>query len=163
LYRRPAQESAHYAAYPLSDYDDIDATANTAWSTAERTVGFDSNGDPVLGPDSIFRLREGLERTFITDINNPGASATAQSNLPVMIDARGTAKKLNTSVDDSMSGAISVFNHVPGGANVLYLDGHVSFLKYVPQGGEFPVTAYNEAYPEKIRNWSSHIAEGTAG
>jgi len=22
------------------------------------------------------------------------------------------------------------FNHVPGGANVLYMDGHVEFLKY---------------------------------
>jgi len=29
------------------------------------------------------------------------------------------------------------FNHVPGGANVLYLDGHCEFLKYP---GEFPVT-----------------------
>jgi prepilin-type processing-associated H-X9-DG protein len=151
--------------HTLSDYDDIDATANTAWTTAERAVGYDGNGDPILGPDTIFRLREGIERAFITDINNPGASAIAQSTLPVLIDSWGVAKKLSTSVDDSMAGAIASFNHVPGGANVLYLDGHVQFKKYIPQGGEqdFPVTNYSSQYPEKIRGWSSHIAEGTAG
>ncbi|MCC6144316.1 MAG: hypothetical protein IT368_10965, partial [Candidatus Hydrogenedentes bacterium] len=47
--------------------------------------------------------------------------------------------------------------------NVLYMDGHVEFLKFVPNGGEFPVTAYDSRYTEKIQGWSSHIAEGTAG
>ncbi|MBI1319938.1 MAG: hypothetical protein GC168_13500 [Candidatus Hydrogenedens sp.] len=128
----------------------------------ERVVGF-SGVDPVLGPDTAYRLREGVERFLITDINNPGASAKAQSTLPVMTDTWGTAKKLSATIDDSAVGAISIFNHVPGGANVLFMDGHVSFLRYVPNGGEFPVTNYDDRYTEKIRNWSSHIAEGTAG
>jgi len=29
------------------------------------------------------------------------------------------------------------FNHIPGGANVLYMDGHVEFIKYP---GKFPLT-----------------------
>ena len=29
-----------------------------------------------------------------------------------------------------LSTVIDDFNHVPGGVNVLYLDGHVSFVKY---------------------------------
>lgn len=62
------------------------------------------------------RLREGIERFTITDINNPGASATAQSEIVLQYDG------LETFVAD--------FNHVPGGANVLYLDGHTAFLKY---------------------------------
>jgi prepilin-type N-terminal cleavage/methylation domain-containing protein/prepilin-type processing-associated H-X9-DG protein len=75
---------------------------------------------------TIYRLREGIERFFITDINNPAGSAKAQSDLCVMWDAVwGTGK-----ADQNY------FNHVPGGGNVLYMDGHVSFVKYP---GEWPV------------------------
>ena len=65
---------------------------------------------------TVYRLREGIERFFITDINNPAASALAQSELPIMFDEITTNTKN--------------FNHIPGGCNVLYLDGHVEFLKY---------------------------------
>lgn len=78
------------------------------------------------GGDTIFRLREGIERFVITDINNPAASALAQSDLPIMWDSITTA----------VTGATD-FNHVPGGCNTLYLDGHVAFVKYP---GEFPAT-----------------------
>jgi prepilin-type N-terminal cleavage/methylation domain-containing protein/prepilin-type processing-associated H-X9-DG protein len=70
---------------------------------------------------TVYRLREGIERFFITDINNPAASAKAQSTLPVFWDA--------------VSNDVQEFNHVPGGSNILYLDGHVSFVKFP---GEFP-------------------------
>lgn len=66
--------------------------------------------------NTIYRLREGVERFLISDINNPGASAVAQSNVWVMFDALSTN--------------IQYFNHVPGGCNVLYMDGHVEFLRY---------------------------------
>ncbi len=70
------------------------------------------------GPNStsIYRLREGIERFLVTDINNPAASAQAQSNIFVMFDI--------------VSMNASDFNHVPGGANVLYMDGHVEFTRY---------------------------------
>jgi len=139
--------------------EDIDASTQ---ATSDRIVGFEGS-TPVLGPDTIYRLREGIERFLITDINNPAASSQAQSTLPLMLDVWGTGKKLSVSEDDSMTAAISVFNHVPGGANVLFLDGHVEFYRYTPNSGEFPVTNYTEEYPTKIRNWSSHIAEGSAG
>ncbi len=66
----------------------------------------------------IHRLREGIERFYITDINSPADSAMAQSTLPVMWDRVAT--------DVNRDG----FNHLPGGANVLYLDGHVDYLKF---------------------------------
>jgi prepilin-type N-terminal cleavage/methylation domain-containing protein/prepilin-type processing-associated H-X9-DG protein len=72
--------------------------------------------DAALGP--IPRLRIGIERFFITDINNPSASTKAASELPVMWD------------EIAVYGAASTFNHVPGGGNVLYMDGHVEFLKW---------------------------------
>ncbi len=76
--------------------------------------------------DAIFRLREGIERFTITDINNPAASALAQSELWIQYDI--------------LSLEPADFNHVPGGANVLYLDGHVDFLNYAREG-EAPVNA----------------------
>ncbi|MCP4641316.1 MAG: DUF1559 domain-containing protein [bacterium] len=65
---------------------------------------------------TIYRLREGIERFFISDINNAAATATAQSEIAVMWD------QPSTQVDE--------FNHVPGGCNVLYMDGHVSFVRF---------------------------------
>jgi prepilin-type processing-associated H-X9-DG protein len=66
----------------------------------------------------------GVERFFISDINNPASSAKAASELPVMWD------------ETAVYGQASTFNHVPGGGNVLYMDGHVEFLKWP---SEFPV------------------------
>ena len=65
---------------------------------------------------TVYRFREGIERFLVTDINNPASSAMAQSDLAVMWDMISTKAEL--------------FNHVPGGANVLYMDGHVAFTRY---------------------------------
>jgi len=90
-------------------------------------LGFDGNGN--AGGDILNRLREGIERFLITDINNPAASAVGQSELPIMWDT----------ISSVVAGDVS-YNHVPGGSNVLYLDGHVSFLR---QGPTYPVTVSN--------------------
>ena len=75
-------------------------------------------GDPfgTGNGDTIYRLREGIERFLITDINNPGASARAQSEIFTMWDITSTVAE--------------GYNHIPGGSNVLYLDGHVTFVRY---------------------------------
>jgi prepilin-type N-terminal cleavage/methylation domain-containing protein/prepilin-type processing-associated H-X9-DG protein len=77
------------------------------------------------GGETVYRLREGIERFFITDINNPAASAKAQSELAVMWDQ----------IDGD-----SDFSHMPGGCNVLYFDGHVAWQRYP---GEHPVSYLN--------------------
>jgi len=71
----------------------------------------------------VLRLREGIERFLITDINNPSASAVSQSSVPIFFDR----------IDIDPMG----FNHVPGGGNVLYMDGHVAFVRYP---GPFPIS-----------------------
>lgn len=78
----------------------------------------------------INRLREGVERFLITDINNTAGSAVAQSEVEVMWD------HINTNVNGG-----GEFNHVPGGSNVLYMDGHVEFKKY-ESTGEGPINQY---------------------
>jgi prepilin-type N-terminal cleavage/methylation domain-containing protein/prepilin-type processing-associated H-X9-DG protein len=75
------------------------------------------------GGSTVYRLREGIERFLITDINNPAASAKAQSEIYIMYDQLATNPE--------------AYNHIPGGANVLYMDGHVQFLRY-DQCGEPP-------------------------
>jgi prepilin-type N-terminal cleavage/methylation domain-containing protein/prepilin-type processing-associated H-X9-DG protein len=67
---------------------------------------------------TLYFLREGVERFMITDINNPAASAMSQSEITVYFDQFGPGDNIRWS------------NHVPGGSNVLYMDGHVEFLKY---------------------------------
>ncbi|NLN93746.1 MAG: prepilin-type N-terminal cleavage/methylation domain-containing protein [Candidatus Hydrogenedens sp.] len=87
------------------------------------TPGFGNGGaynDPTNTRDTVYRLREGIERFMITDINNPAASAIAQSGIFVMAD--GVSTNLNE------------FNHVPGGSNILYMDGHVEFQRYEQHG-----------------------------
>ncbi|MFA7693102.1 MAG: prepilin-type N-terminal cleavage/methylation domain-containing protein [Candidatus Hydrogenedentes bacterium] len=68
----------------------------------------------------IYRIKEGNERFMITDVNNPQSSAMAQSSLFAMCDTMGNET------------GIAFFNHVPGGCNVLFMDGHVDWIPYVP-------------------------------
>ena len=72
----------------------------------------------------LYRLREGIERFMITDINNPAQSAMAQSEIPVIWDMIAV-----------LPSSRNQFNHVPGGVNCLYMDGHVEFIMYP---GEYP-------------------------
>ena len=84
------------------------------------TVGNGYEGSGTGGANTIYRVKEGIERFLITDINNAASAAKAQSSLPVMWDV--SASK------------VEYFNHVPGGGNVLYMDGHVAFQKYELMG-----------------------------
>jgi prepilin-type processing-associated H-X9-DG protein len=78
---------------------------------------------------TLYRLREGIERFFISDINNPAASNAAQSELAILWD--------QVSYQAITEDGWVDFNHVPGGGNVLFMDGHVEFLKY---SSRFPVS-----------------------
>jgi prepilin-type N-terminal cleavage/methylation domain-containing protein/prepilin-type processing-associated H-X9-DG protein len=73
-------------------------------------------GNGPVSNNTVYRLREGIERFLITNINNPAASAKAQSELFIMYDKTATR--------------VEQFNHVPGGVNALFLDGHVEFIRY---------------------------------
>jgi prepilin-type N-terminal cleavage/methylation domain-containing protein/prepilin-type processing-associated H-X9-DG protein len=77
----------------------------------------------------VYRLKEGIERFMITDINNAAGSARAQSTIPIYSDM--------VSTDPSQ------FNHVPGGINILYMDGHVEFVKY--PGKDFAAKGFANA------------------
>lgn len=92
-------------------------------SKADGDVDLGDSGKPTLGNGggpTVFRLREGVERFMITDINNAGASSKAQSAIWIMGDMIG--------IDPGL------YNHIPGGSNILYMDGHVDFQHYEKLG-----------------------------
>jgi prepilin-type N-terminal cleavage/methylation domain-containing protein/prepilin-type processing-associated H-X9-DG protein len=104
--------AVHLGNPPPTDYQyqnimdqDLDGGHNGWYLT-------DGNG----GGQFIHRMREGIERFMIVDVDNPAATAMAQSDLVLMFDY--------------ISVNVEKFSHIPGGSNVLYLDGHVEFLKY---------------------------------
>jgi prepilin-type processing-associated H-X9-DG protein len=84
----------------------------------------DLDADFQSGDRTFYHLREGIERFFITDINNPAASVTAQSEIPVMFETVGKERPHR-------------FQLKAHGYNVLYLDGHVEFVEYE---AKFPAT-----------------------
>ncbi|MDP7639285.1 MAG: hypothetical protein QGG73_06165, partial [Candidatus Hydrogenedentes bacterium] len=90
-------------------------TGYAAWMFNGQELG---NGNSA----TIHRLREGIERFMIADINNAGATAQAQSTIAVMWDR--------------ISSKATGFNHIPGGTNVLFMDGHVDYQKY--PSNDFP-------------------------
>jgi len=110
--------------------------------------GFWKDDDGSELPSTIMRLREGAERFFITDINNPAASARAQSEAVVLFDA--WAAGMQATYYPSTNMAQSVFNHIPGGANVLYMDGHV---EYVRLNADVPVQVNEGEGTDQLRQF----------
>ncbi|MBN2309821.1 MAG: type II secretion system protein [Candidatus Hydrogenedentes bacterium] len=94
--------------------DDDDSTDTILEEDLEEVDAATGNG----GATTIRRLREGVERFMITDINNPAAAGRIQSELPVMWG----------DIRVEQGGKLG-YNHEVGGSNVLYMDGHVQFLR----------------------------------
>jgi prepilin-type N-terminal cleavage/methylation domain-containing protein/prepilin-type processing-associated H-X9-DG protein len=114
---------ADYRNTPWGELAQANITTRGAASDSDFTVSARFAGTQVGGGNTMYRLREGIERFVITDINNPAASSVAQSAVPVMWD--------------HLTPQITGSNHIPAGMNVLYLDGHVAWSSYP---GESPWT-----------------------
>jgi len=119
----PAQGAAWVASF-VTAIGAAAPTQNNGVRDSDLNAGAIIPGSGNSGGATLYRLKEGIERFLITDINNAAGSARAQSNIFIMFDV------LSTKVND--------YNHIPGGSNVLYMDGHVGFTKY--NEGPAPVT-----------------------
>ncbi len=116
--------TAEMLATPFGELGQRNVATNGAVSDQDYTFSGPYAGYQVSGGNTLYRLRLGIERFLITDINNPGASSTAASMVPVMFD--------------HISSNVDAFSHAPGGGNVLYLDGHVDWVGY--PADRFPVS-----------------------
>ena len=122
--------TANKVPFTLADFDAdfgvgmllVDAGISTDWAVNGDGSVFTENVSS--GDLTVYHLREGIERFYIVDINNPAATAIAQSEVPVMMD-------------DINEGNVEMMNHIPGGCNVMFMDGHVEFMRYP---GKHPVT-----------------------
>ncbi len=113
------------------------------WAASSGPIGYPAGaafGSDGVMNTTIIRVKEGVERFFITDINNPAAGNMAQSNIAVMWDSISGQPPAPgyAGGHPALKASAMNFNHVPGGGNVLFMDGHVEFLKY--PGVETPPT-----------------------
>ncbi len=104
-----------YLGYTVLDIEDLQAFADAYKAHIAAKLPFEEDIDTPKG--KLYRLREGVERFLITDLNNPAASAMMQSRVPVLIELP---------------------EHDPMGGNVLFMDGHVEFIRYADRG-TFPI------------------------
>ncbi len=102
----------------------------------ERTVTYATRNEdaslvlPSTGEEiTVWRFRDGIARFLITDINNPAATARAQSDIAISWDTVRTDG--GTPLDKEV-------NHLPLAANVLFMDGHAAHGRYPqPVGSSF--------------------------
>ncbi len=104
-----------YLGYAIQTIEDLEAFSDAYTRRIAAKLPFDADLDTPRG--KLYRLREGIERFFVTDINNAASAEMAQSSIPVLIETR---------------------HHDPDGGNVLYMDGHVEYRRYQPDGS-FPM------------------------
>ena len=117
----------HYTGNSINATQEMGATDLDSAVVKKNNV--DSNltdDDGTTLPSQYYLLREGVERFFITDINNPASGSVGQSTLFVMFDAYCGEGQFFAGAADKPVGR---FNHVPGGSNVLFMDGHVEFRR----------------------------------
>jgi prepilin-type N-terminal cleavage/methylation domain-containing protein/prepilin-type processing-associated H-X9-DG protein len=134
---------AGVGAVKLKDYT-VDLTMTTTnWPP---WVPAPPQATGTAGSNTVRRLRHGIERFLITDINNSSAGARSQSDVPVMWDTFGSS-----AFTDNQAGTV-VFNHLPGGSNVLFMDGHVEHVRFP---GRFPLENNEQVIKE-----NSHYGQG---
>ncbi len=109
-------EETDYKDTPLGELAEANVASGGAASDWDFRVSSKFSGTQAGGGDIIYRLREGVGRFLVTDVNNPASREGAETMIPVMWD------HLTPQVIGSC--------HVPAGMNVLYLDGHVQWSSY---------------------------------
>jgi len=138
-----------WGVWQTNEINQVDIPTNIVAALSARGAGPGPDDDAFRDDDGVtelpstyHRLKEGIERFFITDINNPASGSMAQSELFIMLDAwadGNDAVPFNSYLGwEQPSNSATFFNHSPGGSNVLYMDGHVEFIRYKSKA---PVTS----------------------
>ncbi|MDX9972895.1 MAG: prepilin-type N-terminal cleavage/methylation domain-containing protein [FCB group bacterium] len=113
--------------------DDMAAVGTKLDNISTESVNFGTRYDdqlvilPSTGNEiTLYYLREGVARFTITDVNDPAATALSESQVAVLRDTVRT---------NNGSPLPHEVNHLPLGANVLFMDGHVEYARYPQPDG----------------------------
>ncbi|MBX7256516.1 MAG: hypothetical protein K1Y02_09160 [Candidatus Hydrogenedentes bacterium] len=111
--------SYFYLGYAVQSDEDVERFITAYRESIEKDRGFE--GDLTVDQEgvkgTVYRLRDGIERSLTSD-GSDGAASRLRSRIPIVIERPG--------------------NHKPGdGANVLYMDGHVEWILYP---GKWPLS-----------------------
>lgn len=146
----PGDPNAAMGMYKLTvRYGDEDlsaAPADTRYGGFYSTSEIDDDGSKM--PMTYRRMKDGIERFMVTDINNAAGSAKAQSTIAVMFDAWSANGILAQYYSED---GVILFNHLPGGSNVLYMDGHVEFVRY---RAKYPVGSSTSESANSALGWA---------
>ncbi len=117
-----------YTGYVLQSRGDLE-TLIAARNTIEN---LDLTRKIETPSKDFYRLGKGVEIFFTTNYGDPEAAARMRATIPVMFETFD----------------IPGFGREPDGANVLYLDGHVDYVRF---GEAFPVNAGVQELLEEAR------------
>ncbi len=125
---RLAAENFTYLGWVVRNESDISALKEALTDRAE----VDLSADLRTPHGVLYRLREGVERQFVSDVNVHDALEKARSEIPVMFEC------LNAEA-----------GHPCDAMHVLYLDGRI---ERIPFGQRFPATqTFVDAFPPPAR------------
>jgi prepilin-type N-terminal cleavage/methylation domain-containing protein/prepilin-type processing-associated H-X9-DG protein len=104
--------------------------------------------------DTFYRIRDGVNRLFIEDINRPALTAVPETRIPLLFDSMSLQRR-------------HMPNHVvPPGGNVLYMDGHVEYKRFPDKRLDPPYTpdlvewlranTYNNKGLQNVPPWCSN-------
>lgn len=102
----------------------------------------------------FFRVKDGVNRLFIEDVNRPGLTAVPETRIPLLFDTMSVYGR-------------HLPNHVvPPGGNVLYMDGHVEYKRFPDKQLQPPYTpvlvewlranTYNNQVLRNVPPWCSN-------
>jgi len=103
-----------------------------------------STGDLYVIPGRrgvTYRIREGVENALINNAIAYGSTVRGQSTIPILWDTLASGLEGVTAMAD---GGAVLYNHMPGGSNVLFMDGHAEYIPYSgdPRYTGFPITRF---------------------
>lgn len=140
----------------FDEYYRLMASGETGFLDAEFEV---SGGHGPGNQNTFFRVKDGVNRMFIEDVNRPGLTAVPETRIPLLFDVMSVYGR-------------HLPNHVvPPGGNVLYMDGHVEYKRFPDKQLQPPYTpdlvewlranTYNNQVLQNVPPWCSNRLPNT--